>query len=770
MENFGQELIESCYIHKPLTYIPENSFENFRKKEKVLDRKVLWTGEKELSAETEGECWPEGMAQDGDYAFYGNISMELSTDRENWEKYDRLRFVIRPECDGVYVTEVTVGLWNDGVQKIPDAYGREGSHVVTLRNHEWNDCIWEFGSMPRDAVIHLSFAFRRNGREASGGERILYRVKEISLEQTGHRFRDFGWKCDEGAILYPATGYMTSGKKTAVTAIRDEVFYIVSDDTLTVSYKGEPRKVLFDNQDFYVLDFSELKTPGRYHINIGDKRTPMFVIDENVCEAAIWKSINFLFCERCGYPVRGRHGICHMDVVARHQGKILPFCGGWHDAGDLSQQMTHTAESVDALLSLAYSKGPGLEGSMLKERLVEEAIWGLEFVLRTRFEDGYRATSAGLVRWTKGYIGDSDDVEARVHNHAVENLFGAAICAHAAQLLKEDERELAHRCRQAAIKDFEFAIKRLEEAGMELPVFWEHTYGLCQSQCDALVVIASSRLYALTGQETYRNYLQVYVKKVLACQETDEKLPVCGCFYTDESKKCLIHSSHQSREYLCVEALTLCYEFLSDAQAAGQVKKAVLLYGKYLNLLMENANPYGMIPAGIYHEREVRDKENFSRIHLLAEFEQEKEHYLNQLRAGKNMGDGYYLRQFPVWFSFRGNSAISLSLGRAAGMVGHFLNDDSYLDMAREQLYWMNGKNPFGQSLQYGEGSNYASQYAPLPGEMIGEMPVGIQTREDEDEPYWPHTNNATYKEVWTSTTNRWLWVLAEVLREDEKK
>jgi len=770
MEDFRRELERSGYLHRPLTYIPENALEEQRKKVKVIRNKVIFAGERTLEGETEGICWSEGMAEDGDYAFYGNLTAGFVFDRDNWTDYDRLRFLVRPDCDGTYVTEVTVGIVNDGKEKIPDNYYREGNHVISLRNHEWNDCLWEFGGMSRDAILQLSFAFRKNGREASGGKHLSYQIKEIVLEKTKSPLKDCGWACEDGKIAYATTGYFVRGDKKAVTGIEDKIFYIVSDDTGEAVYQGIPQKVEFGYENMFLLDFSEMTAPGRYHIRIGEVRTPMFVIDEGIYEEAVWKSLNFLLCERCGYPVRGRHGICHMDVVATHQGKLLPFCGGWHDAGDLSQQMTHTAEGVAALFSLADSKGIREHYPMLKERLEEEAIWGLEFVLRTRFGDGYRATSAGLVRWTRGYIGDRDDVTARVHNHAVENLLASAVCSYAAMVLKDEERDLAFRCAATAREDFEFGIMQFERCGMELPVAWEHTYGLSLSQGYALVVIAAARLVLFDREETFTGYVETYTEKLLSCQETDEQLPICGCFYRKEQGQEILHANHQSREYLCVMALTEAYKVVTEEKSRKRVQRAICLYGRYLKTLMEHASPYGMFPAGIYHEREAENEEVFSLQHLQADYRAEKIHYLKQLQAGYPMGNGYYLRQFPIWFSFRGNSAIHLAFGRAAGIVGNFLQDDTYLQMAREQLYWINGKNPFVQSLQYGEGRNYAIQYAPLPGEMIGEMPVGMQTKEDGDEPYWPHTNNATYKEVWTSVTNRWMWVLAEVIRGDGKK
>ena len=64
----------------------------------------------------------------------------------------------------------------------------------------------------------------------------------------------------------------------------------------------------------------------------------------------------------------------------------------------------------------------------------------------------------------------------------------------------------------------------------------------------------------------------------------------------------------------------------------------------------------------------------------------------------------------------------------------------------------------------YGEGRRYACQYAVLPGESTGELPVGVQTRDNEDEPWWPQMNNCTYKEIWTTPAARWMSVLSDLV------
>ena len=151
---------------------------------------------------------------------------------------------------------------------------------------------------------------------------------------------------------------------------------------------------------------------------------------------------------------------------------------------------------------------------------------------------------------------------------------------------------------------------------------------------------------------------------------------------------------------------------------------------------------------------------------MAADYEAERRNYEEQLAQGSPVAPGYVLRNFPVWFSFRGNTAVMLAMGKAASLLGRYFGDEELLQLGREQLYWMWGKNPFGQSLIYGAGSNYCRQYAVLCGECAGEVPVGVETLGNEDVPYWPQNNNATFREVWVGAACRWLWLCADYLGE----
>jgi hypothetical protein len=104
-----------------------------------------------------------------------------------------------------------------------------------------------------------------------------------------------------------------------------------------------------------------------------------------------------------------------------------------------------------------------------------------------------------------------------------------------------------------------------------------------------------------------------------------------------------------------------------------------------------------------------------------------------------------------------------LSQAFAAARTARLLNDQELRKSACDQIEWVLGRNPFGQSLMDGVGYNYAPQYTAMSGDITGTLPVGIQTRLAEDVPYWPASNCYNYAEVWVHPASRWLATLAEL-------
>lgn len=781
-EEFQQELIDSLYLHRPLPLHPERSLEGTFPNKRVLFSNTLYgdgqmiakptaggvatlrrVGELlKLSAPLRANAWPEGAAPDGDYSNFGTAKLNFDFAAQDWRGFNRLRFWVRPKIRGARILHLNVGVVNRGEIPIPDPYFREGATVFDLQNGKWQECIWEFAAMPRDAICNLCFYVFCSGHDICAGEKLEYDFKNIRLEQVADPEHEHGWVNPAPCINLSTVGYWPQGTKTAVGTVKAERFELVDAAREKAVFTGDVQQMENERGRFSVLDFSGYTLPGQYYLRAGEQKSCCFEIAGDLAKESLWKVVNFVFCERCGFPVPGKHGTCHQDITANHKGETISFGGGWHDAGDVSQQAAQTGEVVQALFENARRCK---DDKLLYLRLMEEAQWGLDFILRTRFGDGFRATSAGATRFTDNMIGNFDDVQARVHDHSFENFLFSGIEAYAAETLMGYDDELASNALTAAKEDFAFAQKKFAETGVEHYIMFEHTYNSGLSQYYAVMTWAASCLYAAGGDKQYAAAARETAEKLLACQETGENAPLSGFFYRDEAHETIVHFNHQSREHQFMQALEALCRTQPDAPEKGKWEQAMGLYGDYLKAIAGNTSPYGMLPAGVHKLDEVEDAETFPWLHVTCDYQQEKENYREQLAQGKDLGEGYVLRNFPVWFSFRGNTAVMLSMGKAASLLGHYFGDEELLQLAREQMYWMWGKNPFGQSLIYGAGSNYCRQYGVLCGECVGEVPVGVETYGNEDVPYWPQNNNATFREVWIGAASRWLLLCADCVR-----
>ncbi len=779
-EEFARELRESLYIHRPLPLHRERSLEARFPKKKVTASKVIFDGTTEAKVSVGGVAtlkregnvlsvhaplrasfWPVGAAPDGDYSNFGTARLDFDFAPQDWRGYNRLRFWVRPRIRGARILHLNVAVVNKGEVPIPDPYFREGATVFDLKNEEWQECIWEFDTMARDAISNLCFYVFCSGNDICAGPDLQYDFRDITLERVEDPEHEHGWVDQRPCIHLSTVGYWPNGRKTAVGTIPADRFSVIDAKTKGEVYSGEVRHLENERGAFDVLDFSAVTVPGEYYLKAGELKSCVFEIAPDLADESLWKVVNFFLCERCGFPVPGKHGTCHQDILANHKGETISFAGGWHDAGDVSQQAAQTGEVVQALFENARNCGD----RMLYLRLMEEAQWGLDFILRTRFGDGFRATSAGATRFTDNLMGNFDDVQARVHDHAYENFLFAGVEAYAARTLKGYDDELASNALRAAKEDFRFAERKFAETGVDPAHMFEHTYNSGLSQYYAVIVWAASCLYEASGEEDYAATAREYAGKLIACQETGVHAPIGGFFYRDESHKAIVHFNHQSREHQFMQALEALCRTQPEATEKAEWERSMKLYGGYLKAIAGNTAPYGMLPAGVHRLDEPEDAETFQWLHEACTYEQEKENYRQQLASGKDLGDGFVLRNFPVWFSFRGNTAVMLSMGKAAAALGRYFDDEELLEIAREQMYWMWGKNPFGQSLVYGAGSDYCRQYAVLCGECVGEVPVGIETYGNEDVPYWPQNNNATFREVWIGAASRWLLLCADCLR-----
>jgi hypothetical protein len=88
-----------------------------------------------------------------------SINLRRPFDSEDWRAYNRISMWIRPDASGFPAIPLQIGLHNDGAEKVPDRYNREGTHYVTLAPTGWQQVVWEIEPLARDRVTLLEIGY-----------------------------------------------------------------------------------------------------------------------------------------------------------------------------------------------------------------------------------------------------------------------------------------------------------------------------------------------------------------------------------------------------------------------------------------------------------------------------------------------------------------------------------------------------------------------------------------------------------------------------------
>ncbi len=679
---------------------------------------------------------------------------------EDWSHYNRISLWIYPEVVGDPAIAFYLILHNDGKHKLPDPYNEGRDEAVLVKNRMWNHVVWEIEPLDRDRVTALDIGYSLPKILPDSGDSAILDIDQLELDRVEPDHVE-GWDVAAGRIAFSHSGYTAGASKTAIASdlpARD--FSVIRQDTGQAVLSKPVQRTKTDLGEYQVLDFSEIWEPGTYVIQAGDRMTRSFRIGDDAWQSSIWKALNFLYSERCGIEIPGIHGKCHQDCYGVHGNKRITVNGGWHDAGDLSAT-GHTPEIVYAMLSLAERLQKQGDDPALYRRVIEEAKWGLDWILKTRFGDGYRITGLLIAYWTNGIIGDADDRFGEARNDPEANFRDAAAEALAYRVLKQSDPELAARSLQIAREDWEFAVQGLATAQPITPVYGGHD----ELELASKGVLSSVDLFQATGEKHYADKAFELAEVVVGSQERklqNWKIPLTGFFYTNPRKENLFQRFHVGEEQAPIVAMVRLCETFPDHKDWMKWYSATVLHSEYyLKAAVKVNEPYNVLPAAVYRESESRlipEKQTWRQLQAA-----DRQAYVEEVRRGVPLGGEYYLRRFPVWFDFRGNNSILLSQAKALSAAAHLRGDIEAADLAQKQAQWVVGRNPFSESVMYGEGYDWAPLYTERSGDMVGALPVGIQTRSYNDVPYWPTQICWTYKEVWVHPVGRWLWLMQDL-------
>lgn len=669
---------------------------------------------------------------------------------QDWTKFNRISLWVY-----VHPTGMRTYCFSLRFKCMDAPYGLTTPHAINfvqdLEHGRWNRILWEIPNLPRDKVTEFRITQTLSGHDPEVEGIVTFDFDKLELQRVDAEKYE-GWEPAPGKLSFNHVGYKPEQTKTAVgSGLSASDFQLVDALTGEAVFTGPVTTMTNNLGDFQVLDFTAVRTPGRFRIKADGIETRPFIISDTLWRQPVYKAMNFFYCERCGFDVPGIHRECHRDWQGTYNGVTKVINGGWHDAGDLSQGSFRTGMVIYSMIDMLRQLELRDSDPEMQSLLLEEAVWGLDWLLKTRFDNGYRMTWSKMRMYTDCEIGTHDDVISPAQNIPWENFLAAGVEAFAYEILKNRKPQFADRCLQAAKEDWEAGVERESEwivdDGRTMGWNIKATY-LTLSWAAA----SSAYLFEATGEQKYEDQAAHYGRLLMSCQERRfiDGIPFTGYFYTCPEKYSILHHVHAAFEEAPLLALMkLCNTFSEHKDWIEWYGAAALHSDYFIKRGAEYSAPYYMIPNSVNRRSEmmnVRDPE-------------ERDGVLKRLEEGTRLTDEFYLRFFPVhWYSptLHGNTGVQLSETMALTSAVRLRNDLDGENLSHMQLQWVFGGNPFSQSLMYGEGYDFAPQFAYCLEDVVGSLPVGIDCLQD-DKPYWAGSNYATFKEIWVVPVSRFM-------------
>jgi hypothetical protein len=672
----------------------------------------------------------------------GRSSVERKFEEpQDWSDFSRISFWVYVHPADMPTYCIYISFDCEGAE-YNAAYPGKSHFVHDLKRGQWNHVMYEIHHLKRDSVT----AFRINqmliGHHPEEEGIVTYDIDQLEIQRVDGDYFE-GWEVAPDKFAFNHAGYRPADRKIAMVGDGGgENFELVNQEGTKV-FGGQVQTIRNEKGMFRLLDFSAYDEAGIFRIRTGDLESNSFPIDEQVWIQPLFKAINSFFCLRCGYAVPGIHLECHKDWQGFYGDTKKIINGGWHDAGDLSQGSWRTSMSAYAMMLNLEELEKAGDHPDLAGRLRDEIAWGLQYLLKTRFGDGYHMSFSVMRIYTDNEVGTIDDVVTPARNIPWENFLASAVQCKAAVVLQSSHPELAEQSRMAALEDWQYAIDSMDSR--EHADYREAAWG----------VTSSILLGSMTGEKKYTDQAIRFGKMLIRCQEQRflDEIPVTGYFYTNTRRNNVIHNYHAAFEEAPLIALSmLCQEFPDHEDWIQWYSAATLHSEFFMKQGSRIAEPYAHLPNSVWKKSEI----------LAVDDEDRRADMMRQFNESKKLKGEYVLRTFPIYIDnlFHGNTNIQMSGTWALAEAARLRNDEEGMILVQKQVEWVLGANPFGQSLMYGMGYDFAPHFAYCLKNIVGSLPVGMDCLTG-DQPYWSATNNATHKEIWVEPANRFLGALS---------
>ncbi|EGR1753319.1 glycoside hydrolase family 9 protein [Vibrio parahaemolyticus] len=209
-------------------------------------------------------------------------------------------------------------------------------------------------------------------------------------------------------LLTNHIGYERLGPKKAIiqteqphlSSYTAQLICATSEQTVATFAVEEQGKVANWHQGyFYLIDFSSFTDSGDYFLQVEDSRSSYFTVGEHILlNQTLSDVIHYFKSQRCG----GVFDQQDRQVPVLNANQAVDVHGGWYDAsGDVSKYLSHLSYANylnpqqtpmvvwNILKGLSLLEGSEDIAAFTRTRLIEEALFGADFLVRMQNEKGF---------------------------------------------------------------------------------------------------------------------------------------------------------------------------------------------------------------------------------------------------------------------------------------------------------------------------------------------------------------------------------------------
>ena len=549
-------------------------------------------------------------------------------------------------------------------------------------------------------------------------------------------------------IVTNHVGYEDNKAKHAVIVTDHQLslttFSLIDANTGKTVFTGKPQYSgpvdKWKNWKFWTLDFSDYSADGNYklQIHLPDEviTSYPFVIGKNVLEQATISDVAYYFKGQRASGLLDKAD--HHLVLAGIATDTVDAHGGWYDAtGDYGKHLSHLSFSnyfnpqqiglTDWSLFKSYallSALPGTDFRQIDRRILDEAMYGADYLVRLQVKDGsfYRSVAGpGPGKLPKDRVMQANEGSYRI-KQTKDGVFnknaankdwrsyqvsyraggGMAIASLAMASAYNTSGDFSNaQYLEAAEKAFAF----LEDNNTKMD--YDGKENILDDYC---ALNAAAELYKVTQKNIYKSAAEKRVTNLI------NRLTAWGNYKNywraDEKDRPFFHPADAGMPLVSL----INYYPYATAEMQVQIKKTVKRSMDFeFAISSEVNNPFG------YSRQLVQDT-------------------LGNRRSAFFFPHGSDAA--PWW---QGEDARLASMAAAARMAAGLFNDDKpYHDkletFALDQLNWILGLNPFDACMLQGTGHNNPAygffgtfEYTNAPGGIVNGITSGLNDEHDID-------------------------------------